>query len=678
MLIFSIVIYLVVSFFLTARLFNMVNIPKWLITFFLLVVCENILIFEFLHFFNSIDNSTIFLIIQLILVALILFMIFDPKRRLFSESIFPINFKLHKFIALDIGLTTVIIIVLAAVFYIGTISPINNSDSLHTHLPRIYYWLQHGSFESWNANIPTQISYPINISIQGLWIFLLGHSEMLFFVIPWFGLVTAVALIYEISMLLGSTRRGAILASLIALTFPVVLLQTYSFQGDVFVATIILVSVYFLLLFIKEEQKKFLFISGLSLMVAIGAKQTALLVVPVFLLVLIILKIATKINWINFLKTIVLCSLFFLLFSSFKFIQNSTEKSVETSSMIKPALVENLLNVTDEPLEGYVVNALRYFYQSVSMDGLSGKIRLNAETWKNDVFRSFTSKLKMDLESHDFIPLQEETFFDYDTRLPLNEDASWFGPLFYPALLVSFVVIMSGKAKLPKIYFGIGLLLLVIFILGQVIVKSDGWGPNRGRHMIIPVLTLMPLVSLVTFKKSVLNTIYAGLLSTSSAMLIGSVLLFNDSRPVLGQSDLYRLGDDHISNIEVTNVINSQIRKRLYDLTTNLILTAPARKSIIQCSYGEKLFYQNFSDVDNYQFIEKILEEKDTVYVSINHSLLEFSLFGIDKTREVFPVQDLSVIPEDSYLLISTYRTNEMIGFEFIGENDNYQIYRKQ
>lgn len=678
MLIFSIFIYLVVSFFLTARLFKSISITKWLITFFMFIVCENILIFELLHFFDSIDNPSLFLVFQSILSGVVFLVIWDPRQRYFSESIFPVKFTLPKFNALDIGLTTVIIIILAGVLYIGTLSPINNSDSLHTHLPRIYYWLQHGSFESWNANIPTQISYPINISIQGLWIFLLGRSEMLFSVVTWFGLVAAIALIYEISMLLGSTRRGAILASLIALTFPVVLLQTYSFQGDVFVATLILASVYFLILFMHDRRNFLLYLSGLSLAVAIGSKQTALLVIPVFLLVLVILKGRKIINMRLLGNTIVLTAIFFLLFSSFKFIQNSTETTPETSSMIKPALVENLLNATDEPFEGYVVNALRYFYQSVSMDGLSGKIRLNAETWKNDVFRKFTSKLGIDLESHDYIPLQEETFFEYDIRLPLNEDASWFGPLFYPALLAAFVVITFSKAKLPKIYFGGGFLLLVIFILGQVIVKSDGWGPNRGRHMIIPVLALVPLVSLVTFKKSTINSIYTGLLTVGSLLLIGSVLLFNDSRPVLVQSDLYRFGDDYISKIEVTNVINSQIRKRLYDLTTNLILTAPARKSITACTYEEKLFYQNFSEVDNYKFIEQILDDKESVYVNIDPSLLEFSLFGVNKTRDVIPVQDGFDIPEDSYLLQTIYRTNEMIGFLLIGGNDRYLIYQKQ
>jgi hypothetical protein len=674
MLICSIFIYLFLSFFVTARSFFVITFSKWIITFFLLTVCVNILVSEILHFLKLLNNSWLFLVIQLLLSVIVFIFIWDPKKKVFKESCFPIKFQPLKLNLIDSFLTFVIIAILIGVLYVGTLSPINNSDSLHTHLPRIYYWLQHGSFANWNAITVTQISYPLNISIQGLWIFLFGKSEMLFFLVPWLGLLVAVILIFEISQLLGATIRGSLVASLVTLTFPVVLLQSYSYQGDVFVTALVLMSVYFVLLFMKNKSPRFIFLSGLAFSVSIGSKQTAILMIPVYLLVLLILFLKKELSFRFLLQTVGLTLVFFIFFSSFKFIQDLTEKSLGDDQMIEVEYYENLRTVTSRPFEGYTVNFLRYFYQSISLDGLTGKLRIDAGNIKNEFFRSFTKKIGLDLETKEYLPVLRTVDFSYDNHYAINEDATWFGPLFYPFLLISCLVVLFSKNKLARNYLLIGCIVAAIFMFGQVVLKT-AWSPNRGRHMTIAVLTLVPLVAFLIPKNRFFSGATSVIIAFCSLLLASSILVFNDSRPLVRKGMLTQFSEGYVAKIKVTNIFNSQYRKRLYDLSTDLILTAPSRATILKSSYAEKLYYQNTYEIPNLKFVNQYIPVKDRLYLLIDKALLEYGLFGKNKTRDLFPISDYHDVASDSYLLIRKDKKIIIPEFELIGENDDYLIY---
>ncbi len=82
-------------------------------------------------------------------------------------------------------------------------------------------------------------------------------------------LIVVVLMIYEIAILLGATPFAALFAALASLCYPVILLQTYSYQGDVFVAALALVSVFFLLRYFRGDQQIDLAFSLLALAVAL-------------------------------------------------------------------------------------------------------------------------------------------------------------------------------------------------------------------------------------------------------------------------------------------------------------------------------------------------------------------------------------------------------------------------
>lgn len=674
MLVLSLIVYLLLSIFLTIRIFNEVSISKWIISFFLTVVCGNILISEILHFFKHLDNDFLFLVIQIVLCVVIILVLWDPKKKIFHDPKIPFQLARSKFNLLDGFLTLGIAGVLGFTFYVGTLSPINNLDSLHVHLPRIYYWLQHGSLDSWTATVSTQILYPINISLQGLWVFLMGKSEMLFFLIPWFALVVTVVLVFEIAQLLGASKTGALVSCIVMLSFPVFLLQTYSYQGDVFVSALILCVIYLVLMYLRKKQNHFLFISGLALSVAIGSKQTAILAIPVYGLVLLYMFIRKYISWKTLANTLMLTLGFFVIFSSLKFIQNYSEEKVQQAYMVDPTFYNNLMTTTQRPGEGYVVNFMRYFYQSVSLDGLTGNFRLKAEEVKIKLFRQVTQKIGINLDSDQYLPKNPSLAFNYENQFAVNEDAAWFGPLFYPLYAIAFFVAIFHKNKLTKGYLMISLFLLFLFTFGQVVLKT-AWGPYRGRHMSIAVSSFVPLIGLIITQKKIFKSALALLIAICSMILSISVLLFNDSRPLLGQNDLIAFAENYLAKVEVTNIFNSQYRKRLYDLSTDLQLTAPKRASIMHGGYYERLYYQDSSAIPEINFVNQFLDNNDRVYILNQYYSMEYALFGVNQIREVVPVMNYDIFPINSYLIVARDKYLNANNYKLIAESDIYKIF---
>ena len=326
MLIFSALVYLILALLLSLRIFKSISFSRTVILFFLSVVTLNVLVVQGLSLLGLLHNRWFFLLLQFILCVGLSLVVWDPKGKIFKTPFPKIKFTAPRLRGWDWFLVLLISGILLLALYAGALAPINNSDSLHTHLPRIYYWIQHGSMASWDAVTVTQLNYPINIAIQGAWLFLLGGSEMLLFLMPWLALVTTVILIYEIAFLLGLSNRGALFAGLAGACFPVVLLQTYSYQGDVFIATLILGVTWFLLLHILQQRALFLHLSVVPLAVALGSKQTAFLFLPFYLLVILLLwlnKRATP-RTIYTAAAVFLASL--ILLTSYKYIQNAVER----------------------------------------------------------------------------------------------------------------------------------------------------------------------------------------------------------------------------------------------------------------------------------------------------------------------------------------------------------------
>jgi len=123
---------------------------------------------------------------------------------------------------------------------------------------------------------------PKFVHIQGLWLYSLGKSEYLFFLVQWFSLVIATASIYKISRSLKFSITNSLFSSLVGLSMPVLLMQSYSFQGDLTVAVFILVCISFVIDWLNSKAKFDLFAACLAFVIALGSKRAAFLAIPTF------------------------------------------------------------------------------------------------------------------------------------------------------------------------------------------------------------------------------------------------------------------------------------------------------------------------------------------------------------------------------------------------------------
>lgn len=676
MLILSSLIYLALSFLLTLRVYRRISFSRVVAFFFLVTVSLNILVSEFLSFASVLDQPWLFLILQLIICLLLGFLLWDPRRWIFKQGLPKIQFEFTRPRGLDWIFLTLIVGVLSLSLHIGWLVPINNSDSLHTHLPRIYYWIQHGSLASWNAVTVTQVNKPINLSLQGLWLFLLGGSEKLFFLATWFALLTAIVVIYNIARHLGSNNRGALLAAVMGLAYPVILLQTYSYQADVFVSTLALASVALLLEYMRGKQSISLVLSLMAMAVALGAKNTALFILPFYLLVIFIYFIRERVKFKQYLVYAGAFLLLFGVFSSYKSIQNFLERDqLESTSLATHRYVNP--TVTVNPQKRLPTNTLRYLYQSISLDGLTGQVKLAAEQTRANTFRSLSEWLGQDLEVQDFISEGDAEIFDYEGLSTMNEDTAWYGPLSFILIPITCLVVLFGKNKTRKRYLLAAFAFLIaVFLMMSIVIT--GWSPTNGRYLIMPILVFTPLFFVLLPARRVAGAVVAILIALCAGYLAFSSLLINDTNPLVTQFSLYTYQNEKLNRSADAGFIShgwTYLNDRVIE---DLVLTSPNRRDITNQTYYQNLYHQSPEEVQSIEFVNVYVPADEPLYLYIQKTILEYALFGINKTRDLYPVLDATQIPTGALLLADRNLLDSVPeGMSLIAQREQYMLMRK-
>jgi 4-amino-4-deoxy-L-arabinose transferase-like glycosyltransferase len=676
MLILSVLLYLGLSILASLRVFKRIVPGKIIILFFLITVTTNILIFQVLSLAHALDKPWWFFIGQVLLCLGAGNILYDPGRKIFKERLGSLRIAGDFPRGLDWFFMALIGAILALSLYIGSLVPINNSDSLHTHLPRIYYWIQHGSLESWSTITITQVNYPINMPLQGLWLFLFGGTERLFYLVPWFALLTAVVLVHQIARQLGFSYRASLFAALLSLSLPVVLLQTFSYQADVFVTTLVLATIFFLLEFLRGKRNLFLFLSTLPMAVALGTKQTAFLFLPFYLLVVLIHFIRGRVRFRRYLAFGGIFLLFFAVFSSYKFIQNYLERDALESSMFAGYRYGTVLSDPDAGRRS-ATNTLRYLYQGISVDGLTGKLKLSALEWRADAFRSLRARLGLNLEGEQYVSEGDEGTFAFDDAIALNEDAAWFGPLSVFLIPIASLLVLLERSKARKQYLlaALGFMALV-FVMMSVLIT--GWSPTNGRYLVLPTLVILPLLAVLLPVKRVIGGIISVVLALAAAYLAFSSLLINDSNPLVTQFSLYSYQSEKLNRSEDAGFIPrawTYVNDRVIE---DLLLTSPNRRDILNQTYYQNLFYQSSEDISAIDFLEVYVPADEPLYLYIEKTIIEYALFGINKTRDLHPIEDPIQVPTGALLLADlNLLDSPPDGMSLIAQREQYMLLRK-
>jgi hypothetical protein len=91
------------------------------------------------------------------------------------------------------------------------------------------------------------------------------------------------------------------------------------------------------------------------------------------------------------------------------------------------------------------------------------------------------------------------------------------------------------------------------------------------------------------------------------------------------------------------------------------------------------LYFQNTPEIKNIDFVNQYIAAPTPLYLRIQKSTLEYALFGVNRTRELYPISNLDQVPSGSSVLISTsLLPDDWTDLLLVAENDRYSIFIKQ
>ena len=286
--------------------------------------------------------------------------------------------------------------------------------------------------------------------------------------------------------------------------------------------------------------------------------------------------------------------------------------------------------------------------------------------------------LNLDLEVRDYISEGDEEYFTYTENPTLNEDSAWFGPLSVLLFPAAVVIILAGKNKARKQYLWISLaFLLTVFVMVAVLIT--GWSPTNGRYLVLPVLVLTPLLAVLIPKKRIWSALVTLVLSIAAFFLAVSTLLINDSRPLVTQQTLYSFQAKTLERWDDSGFIGGVYAKYIANrVIESLVLTSPDRKDIRHQSYYDNLFHQSTSAIPDIEFVNASVPVDAPLYLYMRKNIIEFALFGVNRTRDLVPFSGLQQVPSGSLVLVDKGRTPALTGaLNLLAENDNFWIFRK-
>lgn len=175
-----------------------------------------------------------------------------------------------------------------ALAYVGALTlgtPPNDWDGLTYHVPRAALWHQQGALGYVEAGNESRLNANPPVAEVGTLLALTTSRTDRFLALPAFGaLLAALVAVAGIARRIGLTHPEALFAGLVFTSLPVVLLHGQAILNDLVVAAFLLTALYFLL----GDRRADGAVAALALGLAAGTKFTALLLLPVLVLVALV------------------------------------------------------------------------------------------------------------------------------------------------------------------------------------------------------------------------------------------------------------------------------------------------------------------------------------------------------------------------------------------------------
>jgi hypothetical protein len=281
------------------KIYSEISIPDKILSV-ISITLTIIIIFEiFLGSINMLNfNNIVFLTLLLFLIISIREDMPGPVVLLNSSKELIKQFK--KFmISLSFLQKLLILILLIAYtfqFIIGIIFPPREWDSIWYHLPIPVFWLQ--NHNTMPPELPederASVYYPKNSELLLFYLISPFYDSILTGPIQmFFGMIAALS-IYSISKKIDLGEKSSAWASILFLSIPMIFFQSAIQYNDLILASLFLLTLNFILFYLRSKEKAILLISALISGVLLGTKYNAIPIFLYFLIFLICMKIKSK------------------------------------------------------------------------------------------------------------------------------------------------------------------------------------------------------------------------------------------------------------------------------------------------------------------------------------------------------------------------------------------------
>lgn len=616
------------------------------VTWFLIISADIILVMEISSLFELLNKPLFILLIQGVFtfISVIVnrhFRIGYPRwanlqiKQKFQDLVILI--RTHRwltFFVLVVGLNYALLAVCILVF------PQNITDSLYNHLARTGYWIQQGSLNPYEGFAIVGTVYPYNNSILMTLPVVFLKNDLLVGFTQYFSALVCAFNIYALSFQLGFKRKSALMAALVFLTFPLVLYESITAQNDLVVTAFAASAITLLMQYLLSRDRRYLILSALGLVLAIGTKQYIVFLLPGYAALLIYGLIIDKLNWKRkFTVWLSSAIIFTLLVGSYTYIQNLIAYQTPFGPKGTLEEVTEFSNI-GKLIPRVITNSSRLADQFISCDGLPPMMADSCVEIKSKILKPISAK---NLESDLYIYGTSQ--YDLSTPNVYNAESAWYGPLSWILIIPSILYGLYYSIKNRKTINLILLITALLFFFSMPIAKY-GWDAYQGRYLLVSVVLIQPFVSWFFESQKRFPKILSSLICFVSLLLMVYSTFNNASLPLTSRNTFVQIekwGKEH-------SVLVQKISYKLKPF-------AMYEKDVFMMDRIQIMTIGNRRYYDPVQMVEKYVPLDGSLgLVSNFNDYPDYLMRGKQVSRILVPIKNLDKIhtfQDTEYLLLS-------------------------
>lgn len=476
-----------------------------------------------LDFFSLLNAREIWILIW---ISILILPIFKIKKKSLFKTTKKILFNIKKIFFLLRKSEKIFLFFTSIIVFINLLTCIfgyaYNWDSMSYHLARVMYFIQNQNTDFFNASYWAQVFHPVYSSYLNIAFFMLFGDERGMNLVQFIGGCFAAFSVFGIALFLSQNIVTSILSGCVFLNLTQVSLQMTSTQNDLWMSSLLGCSLYFLILLKDKKSINLIFLSCLSVAIALGGKLSGVLYLPS---IFTFLLITIKNRKIQFWYCIIFAILASCIFFTAGYWENLTHFGTIAGS--QDVIEEHSFKYFTiiQRLQFGVENTLRYSAHFFSLDGMPD-IGIIGEVHRGmkKIFVTFFQVLGANLYNQEGI--REPFVIDGPYA---NENISYWGILGFLVWISVFLSIFIKRFR----HFSPLAFSAIVFLLSQSF--SSQYDPWRGRYFIACAIFAAPITSLI-FQRQSYHKIVSSILIVF--LFLGSfssmtTLVFRRDRPLI-------------------------------------------------------------------------------------------------------------------------------------------------